>query len=97
MTSVNEVFAARYIDLWLQSTYEETDYIRRAIGFVTDNLVLGAGLAVVVLLAFLRSVRSVLVVALSIPISLVSVFLVFQAAGRTLTSERACRAVWRLQ
>jgi HAE1 family hydrophobic/amphiphilic exporter-1 len=84
MTRINDVFAARNIDLWLKSTYEETDYIRAAISFVTNNMLLGAGLAVAVLLLFLRSVRSVLVVALSIPISLVSVFLVFQAAGRTL-------------
>ncbi|RKY21781.1 MAG: AcrB/AcrD/AcrF family protein [Planctomycetota bacterium] len=84
MDRINDVFAARNIDLWLASTYEETDYIRAAISFVTNNMLLGAGLAVIVLLAFLRSARSVLVVALSIPISLITVFLVFQALGRSL-------------
>lgn len=82
--STNTIFANRGIDLVLRPVYRETTYIEAALAFVTDNLVVGAGLAVAVLLLFLRSVRSVLVVALSIPISLVTVFLVVQAMGRTL-------------
>jgi HAE1 family hydrophobic/amphiphilic exporter-1 len=81
---LNEGFAARGYDVWLEPVYREDTYIRDAISFVTDNLLLGAALAVLVLLAFLRSSRSVLVVALSIPISLFAVFLVLAATGRTL-------------
>ena len=68
----------------LTPVYRETTYIEAALAFVTDNLLLGAALAVMVLLVFLRSVRSVLVVSLSIPISLLTVFLIMRFAGRTL-------------
>ena len=81
---INAQYAARGIDIHLWPTYQETDYIRQALSFVTNNLVLGSILAVVVLLLFLRSGRSVLVIALSIPISLITVFIVLSALGRTL-------------
>ena len=81
---LNGTFADRGIDLSLYPIFRETTYIDKAINFVEDNLLLGAALAVGVLLVFLRSLRSILVVALTIPISLLSVFLVMQAAGRSL-------------
>lgn len=84
MHRINAQYAARGIDIRLWPTYQETDYIRQALSFVTDNLIIGSGLAIVVLLLFLRSARSVLVIAVSIPISLVTVFLVVGALGRTL-------------
>jgi HAE1 family hydrophobic/amphiphilic exporter-1 len=70
--------------LQLTPVYRDTTYLRQALEFVWNSLGLGALLAVCVLLAFLRSVRSVLVVALSIPVSLITVFLVMDAFGRTL-------------
>ncbi|MEO0652066.1 MAG: efflux RND transporter permease subunit, partial [Planctomycetota bacterium] len=81
---LNQSFVDRDIDLFLKPVYRETEYIDAAIAFVTDNLILGAVLAVSVLLIFLRSLRSILIVALSIPISLAAVFLVLLAAGKTL-------------
>jgi HAE1 family hydrophobic/amphiphilic exporter-1 len=81
---LNKTFSERGMDIWLLPLYRETEYIESAIGFVVDNLILGAGLAVAVLLVFLRSVRSILVVALTIPISLVAVFLVMQGLDRSL-------------
>jgi len=81
---MNDIFADRGLDIVLEPVYRETTYINAAMGFVKNNLYVGAGLAVVVLLLFLRSFRSVLVVSLSIPISLVAVFLVMKSLGRTL-------------
>ncbi|MCB9914667.1 MAG: efflux RND transporter permease subunit [Planctomycetes bacterium] len=81
---LNQGFLDRGVDLWLSPVYRETDYIDEAIGFVKNNLVVGAALAIGVLLVFLRSLRSILVVAVTIPVSLVSVFLVMNALGRTL-------------
>ena len=81
---INGVFQARGLDLWLEPVYQETTYIQQAIGFVRSNLLLGSLLAVGVLLVFLRSLRSILVVAVTIPMSLVAVFLVMQALGRSL-------------
>jgi HAE1 family hydrophobic/amphiphilic exporter-1 len=81
---LNEIFARRGVDVFLTPVYRESNYIFEAMGFVQDNLLVGALLAVVVLAAFLRSLRSVLIVALSIPLSLVAVFLVMSLLGRTL-------------
>ena len=81
---LNAIFASRGLDVQLEPVYRETAYIRAAMDFVRDNLMLGSLLAVAVLALFLRSVKSVVIVALSIPISLVSVFLVLGWLGRSL-------------
>ena len=80
---LNERFRARGLQLSFSPVYRDTTYLEEALAFVWSNLQLGAGLAVLVLLLFLRSWRSVLVVALSIPISLAMVFLVMDLFGRT--------------
>ncbi len=81
---LNDAFSDRGIDVHLRPVYRETTYINAALQFVVGNLLLGAGLAVIVLIVFLRSLRSVLIVGLAIPISLVAVFLVLAVLGRTL-------------
>ena len=81
---LNASFADRNIDVALNSAYKESTYIKAAMGFVRQNLAFGAGLAVLVLLVFLRSPRSILIVALTIPISLAAVFPVLLALDRTL-------------
>lgn len=81
---INEDFRLRNVDLVLGPVYKETTYIEDAMGFVRSNLIGGSALAILVLLFFLRSFRSILVIALSIPISLAAVFLVLLVSGRTL-------------
>lgn len=81
---LNATFATRGIDVHLAPVYRETTYIDQAIAFVWGNLWQGALLALVVLLWFLRSGRSLAVIALAIPISLAAVFMVLHALGRTL-------------
>ena len=81
---LNRAFQVRGLDVYMEGIFRETEYIDAAIDFVTGNLWAGSALAVIVLLVFLRSVRSTLVVALSIPVSLLGVFLVMLASGRTL-------------
>lgn len=80
---LNAGFLERGLQLEFVPVYRDTTYLEQALSFVWGNLQLGAGLAVIVLLLFLRSWRSVLVVAISIPISLVMVFLVMQGLDRT--------------
>lgn len=84
LSALNDRFAAQGVAVRLDPVYRDTTYLRQALQFVWSNLELGAALAVVVLLFYLRSIRSVLVIALSIPISLVTVFLVLEALGRSL-------------
>ncbi|MDJ0742034.1 MAG: efflux RND transporter permease subunit [Xenococcaceae cyanobacterium MO_167.B27] len=64
--------------------YDENDYINESISFVQGNLIIGAILAALVLLLFLGSLRTVGVIAIAIPTTLITVFIVFYILGRTL-------------
>jgi len=79
-----EVLRARKMRLELTQVYDETLYIRQAIAMVQSNIVYGGALAIVVLMLFLRNWRATLVVALSIPVSVIGTFVVVVAMGRTL-------------
>ena len=70
--------------LELMQVYDETDYIDSAIGLVQSNIVIGGLLTVAVLLLFLRSGRSTLVIGLAIPTSLIGTFLILNLLGRSL-------------
>ncbi|MDJ0842117.1 MAG: efflux RND transporter permease subunit [Acidobacteriota bacterium] len=70
--------------LVLNLVYDETSYIISAIDLVQQSLALGGVLAIVVLLLFLRSGRSTLVVAVAIPISVIATFLMMNLFQRTL-------------
>ncbi|TVQ41754.1 MAG: efflux RND transporter permease subunit [Gloeocapsa sp. DLM2.Bin57] len=64
--------------------YDENDYIQQSISLVQSNLIIGSILAAVILLLFLGSIRSVAVVALTIPTTVITVFIVLQLLGRSL-------------
>ncbi len=74
----------RGMGLELTQVYDETVYITSAIGLVRNNLLFGGTLAIIVLLAFLRSGRATLVVAASIPISVIATLLAIAMMGRNL-------------
>ena len=63
-------------------TYDENNYINDCISFVQGNLTAGAILAAIILLLFLGSLRTVAVIAITIPSTLITVFIVFMALGR---------------
>jgi multidrug efflux pump subunit AcrB len=64
--------------------HDETTYINESIAMLRTNLLLGIGLAVGILWWFLRKFRATFMVALAIPVSLFTAFLVMQLTGRTL-------------
>lgn len=70
--------------LRLFNVYEETGYIINAINLVKYNLIIGGFLAIMVLLLFLRSWSSTLIIATAIPISVVGTFVVMAFMGRTI-------------
>ena len=70
--------------LSLSLVYDETDYIDSAIGLVKDNILVGGLLTLGTLLLFLRNIRSTLIVAMSIPVSVMGTFLALAAFDRTL-------------
>jgi len=70
--------------LALSLVYDETTYINSAIGLVNDNILVGGLLTLGTLLLFLRNIRSTLIVAMSIPVSVMGTFLALAAFDRTL-------------
>ncbi|MFQ5671569.1 MAG: efflux RND transporter permease subunit [Nitrospinales bacterium] len=72
------------LGLHLVQTADKTEYIIRAINMVRFNIIVGGTFAIILLLVFLRSFYSTLVVALAIPISVIGSFLVITLMGRTI-------------
>ncbi|MFQ5442650.1 MAG: efflux RND transporter permease subunit [Thermodesulfobacteriota bacterium] len=70
--------------VYLKWVYDQRPYIRGAIDLVRQNILIGGALAVVVLLVFLRSVSSTVVVSVSIPISVLGTFIFMSLLGRNL-------------
>ena len=65
----------------LSEVWSDADYIDSAVGLVNQNIAIGSILTVLVLLAFLRSVRSTVVIAVAVPTSIVGTFLFLPSAG----------------
>ena len=70
--------------LTITLSFDASVHIRRALALVNGNLVLGVLLALGVLWCFLRGWRATLLIALTIPFSLLSALLTLSAFGRTL-------------
>lgn len=70
--------------LTMVQSFDASVFIYRAINLVTSNLIVGVLLAVAILWWFMRQRRATLIVALSIPICLLSTFVVLQITGRSL-------------
>ena len=70
--------------LLLTQVYDETDYIYSAIGLVNQNIIVGGLLTILILLLFLRSGRSTLIIGLAIPTSIIGTFLMLHLLGRSL-------------
>lgn len=81
---LNEEFFQKRVDAKFKIVYQDVEYIDQAIQLAWENLMSGALLASIVLLLFLRSVRSTFIVAIAIPVCMVMVFIFVYAFGRTL-------------
>lgn len=68
----------------LENVYRETIYIRSSVDKVFQNIFIGGFLAIAVLFLFLRSLSSIFVIGLSIPISVITTFLTMYLFGRTI-------------
>jgi HAE1 family hydrophobic/amphiphilic exporter-1 len=70
--------------IFLDWVYDQRRYIRGAISLVRQNILLGGTLAVIVLLIFLGSFTSTIIVATAIPISIIGTFIFMKILGRNL-------------
>ena len=77
-----EVLKQRGLELVLM--FDETEHIHAALRLLNGNILVGGLLIIGILLLFLRSSRSTVVVALAIPISIIGTFLILQWLGRSL-------------
>ena len=77
-----ELLAPRGLEL--VQVYDETVYIDSAIDLVVSDIYIGGLLAVLFLLAFLRSATPTFVITLCIPISIIGCFILMDIFGRSL-------------
>jgi multidrug efflux pump subunit AcrB len=70
--------------LVMAQSFDASVFINRAITLVSGNIFLGIFLAVGALWWFLRRLRATLIIAVAIPISLLTTFIVLNTAGRSL-------------
>ena len=71
-------------DLYAAYSFDPSVYIKRSINLLTGNLAAGVLLAIAVLWLFLRQWRATLIIALAIPVSLLTTFVVLSLTGRSL-------------
>jgi hydrophobic/amphiphilic exporter-1 (mainly G- bacteria), HAE1 family len=70
--------------LLLYQSYDDTEYVAASISSLQFNMLLGAALTTIVLLLFLKSARSTMLVGLAIPISIIGTILCLRLLGRSL-------------
>jgi HAE1 family hydrophobic/amphiphilic exporter-1 len=75
-----------YPQLKFDIAYDQSAYIQNSINDLRTSAIIGAVLAILILLFFLRNIRSTLVVALSIPISIISTFTLLFLCGSSLNT-----------
>ena len=84
LETYNQRFRDAGVQIKMREVYSELHYVTDAIRLVRDNLLIGALLAAIVLALFLRAGRPIIIVITTIPISLITVFVVLQLLGRTI-------------
>lgn len=70
--------------LHLSIVMDTSEFIKQSINSVVNNMMMGAVLSILILLLFLRSVRTTLVIGLTIPIAIISTFTLMYFTGETL-------------
>jgi HAE1 family hydrophobic/amphiphilic exporter-1 len=84
LAAVPEVEKKAAAGIKLNVIFNQADFIEKSIGNLSSTAVIAFGIALVVLLFFLRSLRSSLIVAGAIPISVVATFFIMYWRGVTL-------------
>jgi len=70
--------------LELVQTYDSTTYVNDAIDLVRNNIFIGGSLAILTLLLFLRSLRTIGIIAIAIPISVIASMVILVSLGRSI-------------
>jgi hydrophobic/amphiphilic exporter-1 (mainly G- bacteria), HAE1 family len=68
----------------IEVLFDQSEFIKQSLDEVRDSALIGGLLAIAVLFLFLRDVRSTLIIAVSIPISIIATFVVMYRMGISL-------------
>src|SRR6185503_9486383 len=83
-TVLNDLARSLPSGLKLSKTYDLAEFVTTAIVNVRDAILIGAILAVVVLLVFLRDWRLTLVASVTLPLTIMTTFLIMRWLGQTI-------------
>jgi len=73
-------------DLEIQWIYDQRPYIVGSVDLVQKNIIIGAVLAIFILITFLRSVSPTAVISVAIPISVIGTFIILDFMDRSLNT-----------
>lgn len=79
-----KILEEKYPNLDFEIGYNQADFIEKSIGSVANSALIGSILAIAFVFLFLRNVRATLVIAISIPVSLLATFATMKYRGMTL-------------
>ncbi|NPV44629.1 MAG: efflux RND transporter permease subunit [Firmicutes bacterium] len=75
---------AEHPEVQVYTVFDQSDFIKKVINSLVQNGIMGAFLAVLILLIFLRNFRTTLIISTAIPISVIATFILIHFAGLTL-------------
>lgn len=84
IVEVLDSIKTQYPKFTYNMTMEQASYIKNAINSVANNAVTGGLLAILILLLFLGSIKTSLVIGISMPISVITTFIAMYFSGMTL-------------
>lgn len=76
--------SAAHPELSFTFSYDQADYIKNSIANVAETAAMGCLLAVIICFLFLRNIASTMIIAISIPTSIVSTFILMYFTGLTM-------------
>lgn len=85
-TKLDNLNSGEFVERGLraQFSFDPSRYIKRSMGLLSSNLLIGIFFAIGILWLFLRQWRATFLIALAIPISLLATFIILNLAGRSL-------------
>ncbi|ENH96575.1 acriflavin resistance protein family transporter subunit AcrB [Gracilibacillus halophilus YIM-C55.5] len=84
LSAVDDLQSDLPSDVELDVVVDTSEFIKQSIDSVIQNMIYGGIFALLVLLLFLKSVRATIVIGLSIPIAIISTFVLLYFTGETL-------------
>ncbi len=75
---------AAHPELTFTVSFDQADYIKHSIANVAETAIMGCVLAVLICFLFLRNIASTMIIAISIPTSIVATFIVMYFTGLTM-------------